>query len=64
MFAKLPFYTTKKMPTVRATVTKCASLTAIARYFTIIYTIGYWLCADFPSRLLFKEALQWFLTKP
>ena len=38
-----PFYTTKKMPHVTVTITKKASLAAIARYisFTIIYTVGY-----------------------
>jgi len=38
-----PFYTTKKMPHVTVTVTKNASLAAIARYIGImtIYTVGY-----------------------
>jgi len=34
------FYS-KKIPRVTATVKKCASLAAIARYITIIYTIAY-----------------------
>ena len=38
-----PFYTTKEMPHVTATVTKNASLAAIARYISIttIYTVRY-----------------------
>jgi len=38
-----PFYTTKKMPYVTVTITKNASLAAIARYISIttIYTVGY-----------------------
>ena len=38
-----PFYTTKKMPRVTVTITKNASLAAIARYISIttIYTVGY-----------------------
>jgi len=43
---------------------KCASLAALTRYITIIYTCNK-LPADFksgPAR--FKEALPWYLTKP
>ena len=38
-----PFYTTKEMPRVTATITKNASLAAIARYISIMtnYTVGY-----------------------
>jgi len=38
-----PFYTTEKMPHVMVTITKTASLAAIARYISIttIYTVGY-----------------------
>jgi len=37
-----PFYTTKEMPRVTVTITKNASLAAIARYISItIYTVGY-----------------------
>jgi len=38
-----PFYITKKMPHVTVTITKNASLAAIARYISImtIYTVGY-----------------------
>jgi len=38
-----PFHTTKKMPHVTVTITKNASLAAIARYISIttIYTVGY-----------------------
>ena len=38
-----PFYTTKKMPHVTVTITKNASLAAIARYISIaaIYTVRY-----------------------
>ena len=38
-----PFYTTKKNPHVTVTITKNASLAAIARYISImtIYTVGY-----------------------
>jgi len=38
-----PFYTTKKMPHVTVTITKNASLAAIARYSSITtsYTVGY-----------------------
>jgi len=38
-----PFYTTKEMPHVTVTITKNASLAAIARYISIttIYTVGY-----------------------
>jgi len=38
-----PFYTTKKMPHVTVTITKNASLAAIARYISVttIYTVGY-----------------------
>jgi len=38
-----PFYTEKEMPHVTVTITKNASLAAIARYISIttIYTVGY-----------------------
>jgi len=38
-----PFYTTKKIPNVTVTITKNASLVAIARYISIMtsYTVGY-----------------------
>ena len=38
-----PFYTTKEMPHVAVTITKNATLAAIARYISIttIYTVGY-----------------------
>jgi len=38
-----PFYTTKKIPHVTVTLTKSASLAAIARYISItkIYIVGY-----------------------
>ena len=38
-----PFYTTKEMPHVTVTITKNASLAAIARYISIttIYTVGH-----------------------
>jgi len=42
---------------------KCASLAAIARYITIIYTIGY-VQVFKAARCFCKEALAWSVTKP
>jgi len=69
-----PFYTTNKMPHVTVTITKNASLAAIARYisYTTMYTVGYLqistqgISFQVGIAMIFKEksnGLPWFSTK-
>jgi len=59
-----PFYTTKAMPHVTVTITKNASLAAVARYISIrtIYTVRYLQIFN-TGHFFSSKALPWFVKK-